>query len=90
MAQTGTATGLPLVVSQRAGFGRSPLPTGSYRPLEDIAELLRSLDAAQWSRAGTQEGVGRVALCDIPTMMAEHDDSHRAQIAAWRRGPTSA
>jgi hypothetical protein len=52
--------------------------------------LLRSLDAAQWSRAGTQEGVGRVALCDIPTMMAEHDDSHRTEIAAWRRGPTSA
>ena len=42
--------------------------------------LLGSLDAAQWSRAGTQEGVGRVALCDIPLMMAEHDESHRAEI----------
>jgi len=52
--------------------------------------LLGSLDAAQWSRAGTQEGVGRVALCDIPLMMAEHDESHRAEIAAWSgRGPTS-
>jgi len=45
--------------------------------------LLRSLDAAQWSRAGTQEGVGRVALCDMPHMMAEHDDAHRAEIEAW-------
>jgi hypothetical protein len=47
--------------------------------------LLRSLDTAQWSRAGTQEGVGRVALCDIPHMMAEHDDAHRAEIDAWGR-----
>ena len=46
--------------------------------------LLRSLDAAQWLRAGTQEGVGRVALCDIPHMMAEHDESHRAEIDAGR------
>jgi hypothetical protein len=52
--------------------------------------LLGSLDAAQWSRAGTQEGVGRVALCDMPLMMAEHDESHRAEIAAWSgRGPAS-
>jgi DinB family protein len=47
--------------------------------------LLRSLDATQWSRAGTQEGVGRVALCDLPTMMAEHDESHRAEIEEWSR-----
>jgi len=50
----------------------------------DNLARLRSLDAAQWSRAGTQEGVGRVALCDIPHMMAEHDDTHRAEIDAWR------
>jgi len=46
---------------------------------------LRSLGAAQWSRTGTQEGVGRVALCDIPHMMAEHDESHRVEIAEWSR-----
>jgi DinB superfamily len=51
--------------------------------------LLRSLDAAQWSRAGTQEGVGRVALCDIPHMMAEHDGAHRAEIDAWGAEPGS-
>ena len=45
--------------------------------------VLRSLGAAQWSRAGTQDEVGPVALCDIPHMMAEHDASHRAEIAAW-------
>jgi hypothetical protein len=48
--------------------------------------VLRSLPAAQWSNQGTQEGVGRVALCDIPHMMVEHDETHRAEIAAWREG----
>jgi hypothetical protein len=47
---------------------------------------LRALDATQWARGGTQEGVGRVALCDLPHMMAEHDASHRAEIAAWAEG----
>jgi hypothetical protein len=49
--------------------------------------LFRSLDAGQWSRGGTQEGVGKVALCDIPHMMAEHDDTHRAETAAGSRRP---
>jgi hypothetical protein len=47
--------------------------------------LLRSVSSDQWSRAGSQEGVGRVALCDLPSMMAEHDAAHRAEIEAWTR-----
>jgi DinB family protein len=47
--------------------------------------LLRTVATEQWSRAGTQEGVGRVALCDLPAMMAEHDAGHRAEIEAWGR-----
>jgi len=47
--------------------------------------LLRSLGPDSWSRAGTQEGVGAVALCDLPAMMAEHDASHRGEIEAWMR-----
>jgi hypothetical protein len=43
------------------------------------------LGETEWSRVGTQEGVGRVALCDLPAMMAEHDRIHRAEIEAWRR-----
>jgi len=80
-------------VARERDYRRRSLAEGVARFGEQRAAnlaLLRSLDAAQWSRAGTQEGVGRVALCDIPTMMAEHDDSHRAEIAAWRRGPASA
>jgi hypothetical protein len=45
--------------------------------------LLRGLDAGQWRRAGTQDGVGRVALDDLPRLMAGHDAEHRAEIEAW-------
>lgn len=49
---------------------------------ENIAAF-RNLASAEWLNAGTQEGVGRVSLCDIPAMMAEHDESHRSEISAW-------
>ena len=39
-------------------------------------ERLRSVSGADWNRAGSQEGVGRVTLADLPRMMAEHDRSH--------------
>jgi DinB superfamily len=45
--------------------------------------LIRSIASDDWSRSGTQEGVGRVALCDMPSIMAQHDGAHRAEIAAW-------
>jgi hypothetical protein len=48
--------------------------------------VLRCVPATAWERAGRQEGVGRVTLRDIPRMMREHDDSHRAEIAALLAG----
>ena len=45
--------------------------------------LIASIRAEEWERAGTQVGVGPVALCDLPAMMAEHDASHRREIEAW-------
>jgi hypothetical protein len=45
----------------------------------------RTLSDDQWRRDGSQEGVGPVALCDVPAMMAEHDAGHRGEIEAWRR-----
>jgi len=45
------------------------------------------LGEAEWSRSGSQEGVGKVALCDLPAMMAEHDRTHRAEIEARRQAP---
>jgi hypothetical protein len=48
--------------------------------------VLRTLEVDDWTRRGEQEGVGTIALCDVPTMMAEHDAGHRQEIEAWMRG----
>jgi DinB superfamily len=59
---------------------------------ETLARLA-GLAEAEWLRAGRQEGVGRVALCDLPAMIEAHDASHRAELAAWleaRGGPAGA
>lgn len=47
--------------------------------------VLRSVADRDWERPGRQEGVGAMALCDVPAMMAEHDAGHRAEIEAWIR-----
>jgi hypothetical protein len=48
--------------------------------------LLRSLPDGAWGRPGRQEGVGPLFLRDVPRLMREHDDSHRAEIAALLAG----
>jgi hypothetical protein len=52
--------------------------------------VFRSVEASAWSRSGTQEGVGRLTLLDLPRMMLEHDRSHAAEIAdllaEWKEG----
>ncbi len=47
-------------------------------------ELLRALGPAEWSRRGSQEGVGALSLADLPRLMAEHDAAHREELAALR------
>lgn len=47
--------------------------------------LLRSIATGAWERPGRQEGVGPIALCDLPAMMAEHDAAHRTELEAWGR-----
>ena len=49
----------------------------------DNIATLRGLSDPEWFNAGEQEGVGSVSLCDIPAMMAEHDEAHRMEIADW-------
>jgi hypothetical protein len=44
--------------------------------------LLRTVPAEAWRRSGHQEGVGPITLRDVPRLMREHDDSHRAELAA--------
>jgi hypothetical protein len=45
---------------------------------------LAQLAPADWARSGTQEGVGEVALCDMPVFMSQHDAAHRAEIEIWK------
>jgi DinB family protein len=44
-------------------------------------QTLRELSPADWKRSGEQEGIGMVALADVPRMMAEHDRVHGVEIA---------
>jgi len=46
-------------------------------------DAVRAIRKAQWLQSGIQAGVGRVTLCDIPHMMAEHDATHRSEIETW-------
>jgi len=46
--------------------------------------LLRAVDSDVWLRSGTQEGVGKVSLCDIPSFISQHDRAHKAEIEAWK------
>ena len=46
--------------------------------------MLQSLDAVSWSRPGTQDGVGEIALCDIPGFMSQHDTAHKSEIETWK------
>ena len=48
--------------------------------------ILRAVASAEvWAQGGTQEGVGPVSLCDMPSFMSQHDAAHRAEIEAWKR-----
>lgn len=51
------------------------------RAREANLAALRRISQDQWERSGSQEGVGRVTLADLPRMMAEHDRSHGDEIA---------
>ena len=43
---------------------------------------LGEVSGDDWSRGGVQDGVGPVTLADLPRMMLEHDEGHRAEILA--------
>jgi hypothetical protein len=46
-------------------------------------EQLRAVAPLDWSRTGTQQGVGVVALGEVPKLMAAHDAGHRQEIEEW-------
>jgi hypothetical protein len=76
-------------VAEERRYREKPLRAGmaAFRAgrAANVAALRGASDQA-WSRAGHQEGVGPVTLRDIPRMMGEHDDSHRAEIAGLLAG----
>jgi len=45
---------------------------------------LREIPDDAWVRSGTQEGVGKMSLCDIPSMIRQHDAAHKHEIAHWQ------
>jgi hypothetical protein len=49
----------------------------------NIQRLRRMSDAA-WPRSGTQEGLGKISLCDIPAMIRAHDAAHKEEIQRWQ------
>jgi hypothetical protein len=48
-------------------------------------QLLRDVPNGDWTRTAEQEGIGAVALGDIPRMMVEHDREHEREIAGLVR-----
>ena len=57
---------------------------------EDNLAVLRALDGEAWLLSGTQEGVGKVSLCDLPGFMLQHDSAHRSEIELWRKAAGTA
>lgn len=81
---------LPDFDGDRAARERGYLSLSASEAIETFAawrarnvSLIREVRPEEWSRSGRQEGVGPVMLCDLPLMMAEHDQAHRAEIEAW-------
>jgi hypothetical protein len=73
-------------VAERRNYRNKSLREGMSafaRARAENIEALARITPSQWTRRGLQQGVGPVSLCDIPTMMAEHDAAHREEIEAW-------
>ena len=79
-------------VAKRRNYREKSLHEGLRafaRARQDNIDVLARVTPQEWTRRGVQQGVGPVALGDIPTLMAEHDASHRQEINAWcARGAT--
>jgi hypothetical protein len=52
----------------------------------DNLEKLRRIPPDAWERSGTQQGVGRVSLCDMPVFLQQHDMAHKDEIRRWFDG----
>lgn len=73
-------------VAERRKYAAKSLHDGMRafaRARQDNIDALARVTPAEWSRRGEQQGIGAVALSDIPRLMAAHDAEHREEIKAW-------
>jgi hypothetical protein len=79
-------------VATERGYRSLSLDEG-LRAFADARErniaALRTVAPQAWLRSGTQEGVGRVSLCDMPSFMLQHDTAHKAEIEVWKSSVAS-
>ena len=75
-------------VAHERNYRSLSLPAG-LRTFEAAREAnihtLQALSPEAWVRSRTQDGVGAVSLCDMPTFMHQHDQAHIAEIQEWKR-----
>ena len=75
-------------IAHERNYRSLSLPAG-LRDFEAAREAnihaLKALPPEAWVRSGTQDGVGAVSLCDMPTFMHQHDQAHIAEIEEWKR-----
>ncbi len=74
VAATRNYRGLPLAAGLKAFKAARMRNVQEFRHMTETA----------WSRSGTQEGLGRVSLCDIPSMIRAHDAAHMQEISRWQ------
>jgi hypothetical protein len=55
------------------------------RARRENISLLPLANSPEWFRRGTQEGIGDVTLCDMPSFMLQHDAAHRSEIETWMK-----
>ncbi len=48
-------------------------------------KAIREITEDQWFNKGQLEGVGEITLCDMPSMLSQHDSGHRKEIEFWMK-----
>ena len=48
-------------------------------------KAIKDITEGQWFNKGLLEGVGEITLCDMPSMLSQHDSEHRKEIDVWMK-----
>jgi hypothetical protein len=74
-------------IAQERNYRSLPLEAGlqAFEAARDAnLAALRAVPDPDWTRRGSQEGVGEVSLCDMPSFLHQHDQAHIAEIEQWK------